>query len=64
LTLCRIVIGEPVNRTDASLMLRNGLKHSMWYHQYSMLPHLAVNKIERAWSRRFGRDSFQSRSTS
>jgi hypothetical protein len=35
----------------------------MWYCVSRSLPYVAVNEFEQAASRRFGRDSFETRST-
>jgi hypothetical protein len=44
-------------------MAKSGLKHPILYCATLAVPYVAVNELERAASRRFGRDSFQTRST-
>ena len=40
------------------------LGHSIWYLLIPPAPYVAVNEVEQGASRRFGRDSFETRSTS
>jgi hypothetical protein len=42
----------------------NCLSHSIWYHLFPPAPYVAVNEVKQGASRRFGRDSFETRSTS
>jgi len=37
--------------------------HPIWYGSLPIVPYIAVNELEQTPSRRFGRDSFQTRST-
>ena len=64
LTLCGIVIAVQVNAFDGETAWRNRKIYSIWCLSVMTMPYIAVNGIELPWSRRFGRDSFQTRSTS
>jgi hypothetical protein len=52
-----------VNDSDARAAVQNARFHSMWWLRRLVSQYVAVNEFELAASRRFGRDSFQTRST-
>jgi hypothetical protein len=63
LTRSEIVIAVGVNPFGAKKTGEKAVFYPMWYSGMDALPYLAVNKLEQGASRRFGRDSFQTRST-
>jgi hypothetical protein len=63
LTLWGIVIVRHVNAFDAKTAGRNRRIYLIWCSIVMIAPYIAVNGIEQLRSRRFGRDSFQTRST-
>jgi hypothetical protein len=63
LTPCGIVIGGCVHHFGAKNRLARRAEHPIWYCLATNVPYLAVNKVEQLASQRFGRDSFQTRST-
>jgi len=57
------VIVRLVNTFDVTAARRNRGFHPIWYSISRLAPYIAVNELELPSSRRFGRDSFQTRST-
>jgi hypothetical protein len=56
-------IGGRVNTFALKNPIDREAEHPIWYCANGAVPYVAVNEAERATSRRFGRDSFQTRST-
>jgi hypothetical protein len=63
LTQRGIVVAKRVNGFDAAAVFGIALFHPIWYLNAAFPPYVAVNEFEHGASRRFGRDSFQTRST-
>jgi hypothetical protein len=63
LTHRQICIGGRVNTFALKNPMDQDAEHPIWYCGSRAAPYVAVNEAERAASRRFGRDSFQTRST-
>src|SRR5262249_36162228 len=63
LTRHRFMIARRSAVPAAGTSGRAGRFHPIWYAMRAATPYLAVNEVERPPSRRFGRDSFQTRST-
>src|SRR5271155_712342 len=64
LTRRRIESASSVNEFFPGATARNRALHPIWCTIRVPEPYLAVNEFEQGTSRRFGRDSFQTRSTS
>ena len=58
-----IVIAGAVNGFGEKTMAKAGAIPPIWYCIGPAVPYVAENELEHAASRRFGRDSFQTRST-
>jgi hypothetical protein len=57
------MLRKRVNFRGGGKSRKSRFQHPMWY-EFSLLdPYLAENEIELSASQRFGRDSFQTRST-
>jgi hypothetical protein len=63
LTRCKNPDRDRINVFLPQTAAQRAAEHPMWYCGTSALPYVAVNEVEQAASRRFGRDSFQTRST-
>jgi hypothetical protein len=51
-----------INTLELKIAIGRDDEHLIWYGGYDAVPYVAVNEAEHAASRRFGRDSFQTRS--
>jgi hypothetical protein len=58
-----ILIANAVNGFGAKTTAKDGAIPSIWYCIAPTVPYVAENELEHDASRRFGRDSFQTRST-
>jgi hypothetical protein len=63
LTRRKNLIGSAINLFAPEIPAKHRRKHPIWYCEIPPAPYVAVNEVEHAASRRFGRDSFQTRST-
>jgi hypothetical protein len=63
LTHRQIFICGRVNTFALKNPIDQDAEHPIWYCANAAVPYVAVNEAKRATSRRFGRDSFQTRST-
>jgi hypothetical protein len=63
LTRRKNLVGCAINLFAPEIRAKGRYKHPIWYYKILGAPYVAVNEIEHAASRRFGRDSFQTRST-
>jgi hypothetical protein len=63
LTPIGIVVAEQTGSSTVETSRHGAEFHPIWYATALMPPYIAVNEDERRQSRRFGRDSFQTRST-
>jgi hypothetical protein len=63
LTRRKYPIGRAINLFSPEIPAQRCRKHLIWYCEELAAPYVAVNEVEHAASRRFGRDSFQTRST-
>jgi hypothetical protein len=63
LTSRKNLIGRAINLFTLEIPPERCRKHLIWYCKKRAAPYVAVNEVEHAASRRFGRDSFQTRST-
>jgi hypothetical protein len=63
LTHRQIFIGGRIKTSSQKIRTPRAVGHPIWYCANQAAPYVAVNEAERATSRRFGRDSFQTRST-
>jgi hypothetical protein len=57
------VIRYPVNLCGTKASRKGHPTHPIWWLRLDVVPYIAVNEVEQGGSRRFGRDSFQTRST-
>ena len=63
LTHRQIFIGGRIKVLAQNNRMQKAAEYPIWYCGSKAPPYVAVNEAERATSRRFGRDSFQTRST-
>jgi hypothetical protein len=63
LTRRETMIAKAVNAFRAKTTKERTVMTPIWYCIRAQAPYVAVNELEHAGSRRFGRDSFQTRST-